>query len=534
MTAPVTRDGSDAGLAPRAIGLREVLFQSVTAMAPTGALAVSVVVGATFAGGALTLAVIFAFIPCLTVAISIGQLAKHLPSAGSIYTYPARALHPTVGFLVGWGYALAAATWGPTIALMTSVQIAGVMTPGGGKAYQVVWIATFVAAAIVVLLLGYYGVQVSARVGTILGAIEICIFLFLAAWLIAVAGPTNTRAPFGLGLATVKGYEGILGVFAAAVYTVQAFVGFEAAAPLAEEARDPKRTIKRATVSACVVIGVFYVITTYAATIVFGPGHFQEFAASLELGSPWYALARSVWGVGWLLVFLAVLNSNFAGQNAFSNASTRTWYAMARIRLLPGALSRTHPRWRSPHIAVLVQFVYTLALGAIFGGFFGPVNGFILLATLCTAIPIGVYILINVSCVVYYLRDRPAEFHWLIHGVLPVVGAVFLTPVLLTALGLGGSVLKFVTPLPYPIRLCAPILGGWYIFGILYLVYLLARHPERLKETTRIFLQSHNCCVGASRREFTYFRVARDSLAYSSSLPLSSGIKKTVAMMSRT
>jgi len=238
VTAPVTRDGSDAGLAPRAIGLREVLFQSVTAMAPTGALAVSVVVGATFAGGALTLAVIFAFIPCLTVAISIGQLAKHLPSAGSIYTYPARALHPTVGFLVGWGYALAAATWGPTIALMTSVQIAGVMTPGGGKAYQVVWIATFVAAAIVVLLLGYYGVQVSARVGTILGAIEICIFLFLAAWLIAVAGPTNTRAPFGLGLATVKGYEGILGVFAAAVYTVQAFVGFEAAAPLAEEARD--------------------------------------------------------------------------------------------------------------------------------------------------------------------------------------------------------------------------------------------------------------------------------------------------------
>ncbi len=476
-------------LAHGAIGLREVLFQSITAMAPAGALAVSVAVGAAYAGGALTLAVLFAFIPCLTVAISIGQLAKHLPSAGSIYTYPARALHPGIGFLVGWGYALAAATWGPAIALMTSVQIAGVLTGGAGAMFQVIWIATFITAAFLVLLLGYFGVQTSAKVGTILGAVEICVFLILAASLIVVAGRANTLAPFGLSLATVKGYAGITGVFAAAVYTVQAFVGFEAAAPLAEEARDPKHTITRATLLACVAIGAFYVITTYAATVRFGPANFQEFAASPEHGSPWFALARSVWGVGWLVVFLAVLNSNFAGQNAFSNASTRTWYAMARIHLLPSVLARTHSRWRSPHIAVLTQFAYTLALGAVFGGLFGPVNGFILLATLCTTIPIAVYMLINVSCMVYYLRERREEFHWLIHGVLPIVGTIFLVPVILTALGLAGSTLKFVTPLPYPISLCGPILGVWYFVGVLYLAYLFARHPERLKETTRIFVE---------------------------------------------
>ncbi|GAC1671873.1 MAG: amino acid permease [Candidatus Acidiferrum sp.] len=484
----VAPSGTRTGLAPRAIGPRDVLFQSVTAMGPAGALAVSVVVGATYAGGALPLAVIFAFIPCLTVAISIGQLAKHLPSAGSIYTYPARAIHPGVGFLVGWGYGLAAATWGAAVALMTSVQIAGVMTAGEGRVYRVAWTATFVAVTAVVLLLGYFGLRVSAKIGTILGSIEICIFVVLAAWLIGAAGQMNTWSPFGLKLATVKGYEGIIGVFAAAVYTVQAFVGFEAAAPLAEEARDPQNTITRATLSACAVIGVFYVVTTYAATIMFGARHFQDFANSPEHGSPWYALARSVWGAGWVAVFLAVLNSNFAGQIAFSNAATRTCYAMARIRLLPRALSRTHPRWRSPHIAVWMQFAYTLALGVVFGEFFGPVNSFILLATLCTAIQVGVYMLINISCVVYYARDRSPEFCWLIHGVLPVLGVVLLTPVLLTALGLGVSVLRFVAPLPYPISLCGPILGGWFLLGILYLVYLLTRHPERLKETSRIFL----------------------------------------------
>ncbi len=479
----------NTNLAHGAIGLREVLFQSITAMAPAGALAVSVAVGATYAGGALTLAVVFAFVPCLTVAMSIGQLAKHLPSAGSIYTYPARALHPKIGFLVGWGYALTAAAWGATIALMTSVQIAGVLTRDDETMFQFIWIGTFVAAALVVLLLGYRGVQVSTKAGTILGAIEIGIFLVLAVCLIVTAGRANTTAPFGLKLASVNGYTGIAGVFAAALYTVQAFVGFEAAAPLAEETRDPKHTITRATVLACVAIGAFYVITTYAATVSFGPANFQDFAASPEHGSPWFALARSAWGAGWLVVFLAVLNSNFAGQNAFSNAATRTWFALARIHLLPGALSSTHPRWRSPHIAVLMQFVCTLGLGATFGGIFGPVNGFILLATLCTIVPIGVYMLINISCFVYYLRYRRQEFQWLIHAVLPIVGSVFLVPVILTALGVGGAVLPFVKPLPYPISLCGKILGVWYFLGVIYLVYVAKRHPERLKEMARIFVE---------------------------------------------
>ena len=64
-------------------------------------------------GAALPLAVLLALIACLLVATSIGQLAKHLPSAGSIYTYPAEAIHPALGFLVGWGYALVEALLGP-------------------------------------------------------------------------------------------------------------------------------------------------------------------------------------------------------------------------------------------------------------------------------------------------------------------------------------------------------------------------------------------------------------------------------------
>jgi hypothetical protein len=104
--------GSSQGLARSAIGLREVLFQSITHMAPAAAVAFSIIVGAPFAAGALPLGVLLALVACLFVASSIGQLAKHLPSAGGFATYASRGLHPSIGFLVAWLYALAEANVG--------------------------------------------------------------------------------------------------------------------------------------------------------------------------------------------------------------------------------------------------------------------------------------------------------------------------------------------------------------------------------------------------------------------------------------
>jgi amino acid transporter len=110
--AAVGSSGPSRELARSAIGLREVLFQSITHMAPAAAVAFSIIVGAPFAGGALPLGVLFALIACLFVASSIGQLAKHLPSAGGFATYATRGLHPAVGFMVAWLYALAEAIVG--------------------------------------------------------------------------------------------------------------------------------------------------------------------------------------------------------------------------------------------------------------------------------------------------------------------------------------------------------------------------------------------------------------------------------------
>jgi amino acid transporter len=338
----------------------------------------------------------------------------------------------------------------------------------------------------VIAVLNFRGVKLSARIGTILGTFEILIFVALAVWLIIKAGSANTFSVFTLHFATIKGYHGFSGIIAGSIYTILAFIGFEAAAPLAEEARNPRRTIQIAVVTSCLAIGLFYVLTTYAGDVFYGPGRFVAFGA-LGGGSPWIQLARDVWGVGWVIAFLAILNSTFANGNAGTLAATRTWFAMSRIGVLPSPLARTHPRWKTPTVGVLVQLVITLAVGIPLGVHFGPVTAFVFLATILTGIMILVYMIFNLSCIMFYARRARSEFNWLLHGLIPVLGIVAFLPAWFTAMGIGGSVLKFVEPLPYPSSKAGLIITIWFVLGIGALAYLYARHPERLPEMKRVF-----------------------------------------------
>ncbi len=471
-------------LARDAIGLREVLFQSITHMAPAVAVAFSIIVGANFAGGALPLAVVVALVGCLCVAYSMGELARHLPSAGGMYTYTARGLHPSVGFLVAWAYAIVEPLVAPLLYIIFGFVMAGTLNAEFGWSADLWWPWT-VGAALVVFLLGYFGIRVSAGTGTVLGLFEIGVFAVLAVWLIAKAA-SNDLTVFGTGFANIEGFEGLSGVFAGSIYTILAFIGFEAAAPLAEEARDPKRTVRKAVIYSCILIGGFYVLTTYAATVFFGPDRMAEFAGA-GAGNPWDLLARTVWGAGWVLAFLAIQNSAIANSNAAANAATRTWYAMARIRLLPRPLSATHPQHRSPHVAVTWQLIVGLAASLGLGFAYSPLEAFILIATVVTAVIILIYMAVNISCIVFYLRERRGEFNWFRHLLVPVVGILFFIPAWLTAMGIG--VFDFISPLAYPFSLAGPIVIVILVTGLIYLFLLYSRDRQRITDTAKVFLE---------------------------------------------
>jgi amino acid transporter len=467
-----------------AIGLREILFQSITHMAPAAGVAFAIPVGAAFAGGSLAFAVLLAVIGCSLTALSLGQLSKHLPTAGSFYTYTSRALHPSVGFLAGWVYAFGEATAFPLCIALLGPVIAGTLNAEFGWSAGLWW-PWVLLGCLTVFALGYFGIRISARTGTLLGAFEIAVFLILGLTLIAKAGSGNTIAIFSDKYATIPGFVGFSGLFAGLVYSIFAFIGFEAAAPLAEEAENPRRTVGQAGLASAALIGLFYVVVTYGATAFFGPSRMGDFL-KLGDGNPYEAMARTVWGIGWVAVFLAVVNSSVACSNAGNNATTRTWYAMGRIGLLPRALARVHPKHRSPHVAVITSFVISTAVVMWLGFQYDPLTAFAVLGTVIVITAVITYILINVSCFAYYWRFRREEFNPVLHGLVPLVGVALFVPALLT--GAGITVFKFVSPLPAPLSYAGIATGIWALIGVVYMIYLYRADPQRLEDTRKVFL----------------------------------------------
>jgi amino acid transporter len=480
-TAPQAQSTS---LERDAVGLREAIFQSITHMAPAAAVAFSIPTGIFFGGGATPLAVIFALVGCLLVAISIGQLAKHLPSAGSFYTYTSRSIHPGLGFLVGWGYAFVEPLIVPILMLNLGFAAAGFLNTEFGWDPGLWW-PWAIAGAFLVFAIGYYGVRVSTRTGTLLGIFEIVIFALVAVWLIGKAGGHNTLSVFTTSHANNPEFKGFTGVIAASVFTILAFIGFEAAAPLAEEAKDPKRTIPRAVVGSALLIGLFYVLTTYAAVVFVGP---DKAFKTITFGDGWLNLGRSAWGgIGFLLVFIAIVNSTIANANAGANAATRTWYSLGRIRILPRMLATVHPQFRSPSIALWGQLVIGIAVSLWLGLQYDPITAFALLATTLTVFFVPMYMICNIACLVYYWRRQRGEFNVLLHGVIPILGVLAFIPAFFAGAGL--PVFSFIPRLPHPISLAGLIMGSWMVLGVVYLVVLYVRDPARVRATDRVFLE---------------------------------------------
>jgi amino acid transporter len=477
------------GLRRDAIGLREVLFQSITDMAPGAAIAASIPAGTLYAGGALPLSVLIALVACLLSASCIGLLARELPSAGSLATYAARGLHPAIGFLTAWGYVLVGVLIAPLVLLQLGFTTASTINSEFAGYPADLWWPWSLAGAVIILAAGFYGIKTSARLGTVLGITEIAIFLVLAVFFVVHAGHANTAAVFTTRY-TPKAYHGVTGVIAGSVYSVLAFGGFEGAAPLAEEARNPRRTIPRAVLLATLGIGLLYVFTTYAVDVAFGPAGFAGFGSSGS--SSWEGMARSLYGLFWFFVFLAIVNSTIANANAGMNVASRTGFAMGRIGAFPQVLARVHRRHHSPVVAIVVAFAATVAVTLGLGLGYGPTSAFAMVGTGIVIVLVAVYIVVNAACIGYFAspsrRGPGRSWNPLLHLVIPLAGIAAFVPAWLTAAGI--RVFSFVGPLSPPSSYMGPGVAGFMVVGVIYLGYLYARDPRRVAEVGMVHLDA--------------------------------------------
>src|SRR5919108_6206968 len=467
-------------LREHSIGLPEVLFQSITHMAPAAAVAFSILVSVGFAGQALPLAVLLAMIACVLVANSIGQLAKHMPSAGGLYTYNARAYGPKagpyVGFMTGWIFLLFEPLVAPLLFLIFAWATDDVVKNEIG--WDIGWAWWVLVAAGIVFFLTYRDVRLSTRAGVVLGVIEITIFAGLAIWmLISNAGSLDLQA-FNPENKNPDASSDFSGIFKGMIFGILAFIGFEAAAPLGEEAKHPRWTIPRAVIGSAFLIGLFYVLCSYAW--VYGAGFDNFLGQATDNADPWRALGKVFWHTGWIAIFFAILNSAIANANAGVNAATRVLYAMARNGAMPHPLARTHRVHRTPHVAIVVNVVGGVVLALLLGWRWGPLPAFATIATAITVVVILLYIAVCLGSIVYYWRQRRSEFNPLLHLLFPLLGAA-----------------AFAFPLYYqfkdwpdnPLGYGNWIAIGWIGLGIIVTIWLALTRPQALENADRVFVE---------------------------------------------
>jgi len=394
----------------------------------------------------------------LLMAITSSQLAKALPSAAGWYTWISKSLNPQTGFLAGWVFSI----WLPPVAAMTSGFLAKtVLEPEIKAQYDITipwWIWVFAIVGFVTFL-AFRGIAISEKMLLITGCVEIVIMVCLALWGFADPGPGGFSAePLNPG-----NFGDAPDMFLAVVFSIFAFSGWEATAPLAEESKDPRRYVVLGMIGSVIILAVYFVFVSWGYLVGIGVDNVTKIPDAEAF--PVFTLATRVWGDAWVLLLFALLNSAIAVSIACFNGGTRTWYGMGRTGILPKQLAEVSPTRKTPDKAIILEtsvcaFAFVLML------IFSVEDVFFTWALTITLGLILMYIAANIGVMKWYLGEKRAEFNPLTHLVLPIVASI--------CVGYVGY--KSVVPLPDPPVKYAPIIiAGWLLVGIGVLLWQNSR-----------------------------------------------------------
>src|ERR1700751_1280998 len=315
---------------------------AAAAMAPVLAVVLNAPAAGPVAGAALPLSFLLAFVACLLVGNTVVQFARRLPSAGSFYTFNSRGLGPAAGFFPP----------GLFDAFGSFVQDYFVST----FHVNVPWWIFSLAALAIVFGLSVRSIKASVRIDLTLLVIEVIVFLILAVAAIAHGGSGTTPKVFLPSSAPT----GVSGVGLGVVFGILSFIGFDAAATLGEETRNPRRNVPLAVAGALGAVGVFYVFVMYALAAGYQLTNPAKFAAFLKDPNPFVTPGHNV--TPWLLqpIELAAIVGIFSCFLAIHNTTVRVMFSMGRDHILPTSFGQVHSRWYSPFRAIIAQSVFTV------------------------------------------------------------------------------------------------------------------------------------------------------------------------------
>lgn len=488
MSAATDTAPHDPGLSRRTLGVPAITLMIIAASAPltvvaggvTTSFAVTESLGVPL--GFLLIAVILA-----VFAIGYTAMGRYVTNAGAFYAYISQGL----GRPLGVGASLVALVSYNAMQIgiygLFGFQLSMFLEAKFGFASP--WWLWILLCIVVVGVLGVNRVDLSAKVlGVLVGLEFLVVIVFDIVSLVAAPEGVSTET---LNPAALFGPS--LGIIL--VFGVAAFMGFEGAAIYGEEAKDPKRTVPRATYAAVAIIGVFYAFSAWAFSVGIGPSQIVQ--GSQEFG-PDLMFVFMTEKVGVLfadIMTLLFLTSLFAAQQSFHNAVARYFFSLGREGVLPKWFSRTGKSgapWAGSVaqtvIAVVVVVGFALA-GDAFGGadalgdsaFLYPVLTMFTWLTNTGAMGLVLLMAVIAAAVIgFFRRDRRGLSVWTT-VIAPVLSGLALLWVFIMILGNFPLMLGQETPdattfvLPGLIFVAA-------IAGIVWALVIRSRSPQTYRQ----------------------------------------------------
>ncbi|MCD0452892.1 amino acid permease [Actinocorallia sp. API 0066] len=411
---------AEAGPTRRRLTTSRVAFLVIAAAAPMAAL-IGIVPLALIRGDGISLPAAYALagLALLCFCSAYAAMTRRVSNEGAFYLLAARALGKPLGAATAYvatiGYLGLSIGLPASFGYFTSLVLQAM-------AIDAPWWACTAFAVVVVAVLGYRNVELSARILGLLMILEFAIIIVLDVLIVgdrgAAAFPMQSFSP-------TEVFAGSIGI--GLMFAFTSFVGFESAALYGEETENPERSIPRAAFSAVILIAVFYVVSSLI--LIGGAGGEQAPDTAREaVGELVFSLAVQ-YGGQTMYDALAVLlcTSLLASYLALHNAASRYIFAIGREAFLPRVLGQYHPRHLSPHVASLAVSVLTVLVLCAFG--FAGADPYLVIGAaligLGTLGVVSVQAVTALAVLVFFWRRN--DRHWFSGLVAPVLGLVGLS-----------------------------------------------------------------------------------------------------------
>jgi amino acid transporter len=365
------------------LSFAETLTQSIASLSPTFTPAIAVAVVGGMAGNAAWFVYVVATVMLVIVGLNIAKLAKRIPAAGSFFLYVSRTLGPSYGLATAWAMLLGYLMTVVALIVATAMFIQDLIT-GVGLQLVIPNVVLYGIVTAGVWIFAYRDIKFSLQMALVLEAISMALILVVCFIIWGEHGFVLDPKQIHLEGATLGGAG------PAIVFAIFSYVGFESAATLGKETRNPTVMIPRAVVAAAVTAGVFFTFTTFITVMGFG-NDIDKLGASAK---PLSDISSGISATVATLVYVGAVISCFSCALGQLNGFGRTLFSLGRYQFVHKSMGLVHTEHRTPHLALTLGAVIAFLLAAVLWkqaetdmiGYFGTIAtfGFLFCYLLCS------------------------------------------------------------------------------------------------------------------------------------------------------